>query len=73
LTTTIGGVAATKCTFWLVWNKNGANPQVDHATYESAAHEAARLASVHKGQTFIVLRAQKKFKAEASADMEAGT
>lgn len=65
MTTQIEGVAAEKCQFWLVWNKNGANPKRAHDTYASAAHEAARLAAKHPGATFIVLRGQKKFKAAA--------
>ena len=41
--------------FWLVWNPNGRSPSHKHAALEFAEREAARLARLHKGETFIVL------------------
>lgn len=41
--------------FWLVWNKGGRAPMVQHPSASKARKEAERLASVHPGQTFVVL------------------
>ena len=41
--------------FWLVWNPNGRQPNVRHATRESARQEALYLAKSCPGQEFYVL------------------
>lgn len=41
---------------WLVWCPLSGPPRYRHTSEESARKEAARLASVHKGSEFIVLR-----------------
>ena len=41
--------------FWLVWSPDGGAPTHKHATLESAAGEAERLARRNSGQTFIVM------------------
>jgi hypothetical protein len=43
--------------FWMVWNVGGYAPTVKHDSESSAVIEAERLASEHKGQRFVVLRA----------------
>lgn len=43
--------------FWLVWSKNGSMPRHEHESSRSAQTEAARLARLHHGERFYVLRA----------------
>ena len=43
--------------FWIVWNPQGRNPTHRHLSEFSALNEAERLARMHPGQVFIVLRA----------------
>ena len=42
--------------FYLVWNPQGREPQQQHPSLERAEREAERLARLHRGQRFIVLR-----------------
>lgn len=42
--------------FYLVWNPQRREPQQQHSTLESAERESERLARLHRGQRFIVLR-----------------
>lgn len=48
-------------TFYMVWNKDRAVPTVKHATYQLAAAEAQRLATLNPGREFVVLRAEGSF------------
>lgn len=41
--------------FWLVWNPSGRSPVYEHPSYESARHEAERLARGNAGNRFYVL------------------
>ena len=43
--------------FWLVYGMGQGSPTHRHATQESAANEAKRLARAHKGVAFVVLEA----------------
>lgn len=42
--------------FWMVWNPAGRNPTYRHLSESAAVLEAERLATVHPGATFVVLR-----------------
>jgi len=44
--------------FWMVWNPLGRAPVVRHKSEQMAQTEAARLARLVPGQTFIVLEAK---------------
>ena len=46
--------------FWMVWRVGGMLPSHRHTTEESARQEAQRLAKLHPGHEFIVLRAVAK-------------
>lgn len=46
--------------FYMVWTKTGRVPRYAHSTRESAVHEAERLAEIHPGKKFIVLKAESK-------------
>lgn len=46
--------------FYLVWNPKTAHAKYRHSTYTGAKNEAERLAQLHKGDEFIVMRAVSK-------------
>lgn len=46
--------------FWMVWTKTGHSPRKTHTTGAAAETEALRLAALHPGKKFIVLRAVSK-------------
>lgn len=48
------------CLFWFVWTKTGHLPRFAHHTHADAEAEADRLAALHRGRKFIVLRAYRK-------------
>lgn len=58
---TADGAFVTPAVFWMVWNKNGAQPRATHATEAKARREAVRLAHANPGEKFIVLAATDKF------------
>jgi hypothetical protein len=43
--------------FWVVWSPQGSKPMVRHVDGKSATTEAERLASLHPGNEFYVLKA----------------
>lgn len=43
--------------FWFVWNPAARAPQYRHGSKALAQQEAERLAALHPGQQFIVLKA----------------
>ncbi len=43
--------------FWMVWDPHGRAPIRKHETPQLATTEAERLASIHEGQSFVVLEA----------------
>lgn len=47
--------------FWLVWCENGGTPTKKHENFRSAEAEALRLARLHRGDTFVVLRSDMAF------------
>lgn len=44
--------------FYVVWNPDGRNPQVRHATREAAENEARRLAALNPSDSFYVMKAE---------------
>ena len=45
--------------FWFVWNGNGLTPpKFKHTSESSAREEAARLARLNRGHTFVVLESK---------------
>lgn len=49
--------------FWFVWNPMGSAPRVPHASLVEAESEARRLAGLHPGQNFVVLKSVSAFAA----------
>ena len=49
-------MAVKRKRFWMVWNPEGSQPRAKHYSRESADREAARLATIHPGQEFYVLK-----------------
>ena len=47
----------SKREFWIVWSDNGNTPTVKHSAEETARKESARLARIHPGKVFWVLKA----------------
>ena len=45
--------------FWMILNKNGSRPTVEHNSLNSAEKEAERLAGLNPGQQFIILESLK--------------
>jgi hypothetical protein len=43
--------------FWMVWREGGGSPQKQHLSEGAARAEADRLARIHRGDRFHVLRA----------------
>jgi hypothetical protein len=56
--------------FFMVWTKRGRKPRRPHDDFALAAEEAGRLARLHPGEKFIVLKAVAKF--HVSAKTQAG-
>lgn len=52
-----------KTPFWVVWNPATRYVGVKHPTQEEAEIEANRLASVHRGDEFVVLKSICSFRA----------
>lgn len=51
--------------FYFVWTKKGHVPRKTHTTGEKAMKEAERLAKLHPGRKFIVLKAVTKVSVDA--------
>jgi hypothetical protein len=47
--------------FYMVWTKTGHVPRKTHDGFDSAEKEATRLAALHPGKKFIVLKAVAKY------------
>ena len=41
---------------YFVWDPRHGGPNYKHLSYESAEREAKRMAEIHKGQEFLVIR-----------------
>jgi hypothetical protein len=52
-----GTTFARNARFWMIWCPTGGIPTMKHPSAGVAKAEAARLAKVHPGKTFIVLEA----------------
>lgn len=50
--------------FWMVFGASRAAPTFQHTTKNAAKKEAARLAALHPGERFYVLKAVAGFEAE---------
>jgi len=48
------------CEFYMVWTKTGHKPRFIHGDEGSAVAEAERLARLHPGKKFIVLKGYRK-------------
>ena len=47
--------------FFMVWTKTGWAPRKPHASFDAACKEAERLARLHPGKKFIVLKPVAKY------------
>lgn len=45
-------------TFWMVWNPAARNPNYKHVSRQGAQVEAKRLAALHPGHEFYVLKVE---------------
>jgi len=55
---------------WCIWTKFGRRPQFYHPTRELAMAEAERLAKLHPGRKFIVMKMEGKFGVPAEPGIE---
>jgi hypothetical protein len=57
--------SANEARFWMVWSPQGRAPTHKHYSKESAETEAKRLAGIHAGSQFFVLKAVSGVTAES--------
>lgn len=47
--------------FFMIWTKTGWAPKKSHPSFDAASTEAQRLAKLHPGKKYIVLKAVAKY------------
>lgn len=55
---------------WCIWTKTGHRPTFFHQNKRRAVKEAERLARLHPGKKFIVMRVVEKISVEATSPAE---
>jgi hypothetical protein len=55
---------------WMVWQVGGYPPRKKYDSFKIAVAEAYRLADLHRGKSFVVLKIEAKIKVSKDAPLE---